>query len=565
MTIRGLCLLIPALLGTVAGLLIASSTLSMISLAVVLWIMCEWLWFQWRVLSEVDSFVIHRTVNRHADATGVCFSGRILTVTVTVCRSQGYLQPWTRIRDLVPDILKVTHGSPIQFVVCSQKEIVLRYQCRPLAAGTALIPGCRVRIQDPHGFFLSDRFVRAQQTLRILPVYESAAELHPRIKRLNSLPQHGIHRLQRAGMGSELLELREYVPGDPPKSIAWKVSARRDRLMTREYESEVPVRNVIFLDSSARTRTGPWGSRGCDVSSRLAASLANAALKSGDPAGLVLFSETEIRHTPPGWGERTLFRILEMLAESCRDDVPACTWSVELQDRALEVCHERYPELLDARVNKVPWTLFPLSPRRRQVAHTRARLASLLCRIDGLRTTDWARLMYDDEMMGRRLSGLLTLSGRRRSQARTSAATQGGDAGLHHTFGQLRQALQQAVGRARDNENYIVVCDLLDAEQLLPAVRPAIQLVRSRHHRLGFVSPLPSSYAVSGNGNDPPTAALLLHEARQIEQLERRDHLTRQLRALGASVTFSDKDQPISMTLARLQLIRRSRAAAGAI
>ena len=119
MTIRGLYVLIPAVLGAAAGLLTDSSTLSMLSLAIVLWIMCEWLWFQWRVLREVRSIVIRRTVNQHAGASGICFCGRTLKISVTVRREHGRLQPWTRIRDLVPDILTVTQGSPIQLVVRS--------------------------------------------------------------------------------------------------------------------------------------------------------------------------------------------------------------------------------------------------------------------------------------------------------------------------------------------------------------------------------------------------------------------------------------------------------------
>src|SRR5206468_7778196 len=73
-------------------------------------------------------------------------------------------------------------------------------------------------------------------------------------KRHNQLPPPGLHRLRHAGSGSELLDLRDYQPGDPPRTIAWKVSAKRDRLVTREYESEVPVRCTLFLDASSSVR-----------------------------------------------------------------------------------------------------------------------------------------------------------------------------------------------------------------------------------------------------------------------------------------------------------------------
>ena len=50
---------------------------------------------------------------------------------------------------------------------------------------------------------------------------------------------------RRRGEGTELYELREHVSGDPFKRIAWKASARRGRLMVREFERE--DRDIVWL------------------------------------------------------------------------------------------------------------------------------------------------------------------------------------------------------------------------------------------------------------------------------------------------------------------------------
>lgn len=564
MTARGMCLLVPALLGTLVGLFRQQSGLTLLSLSVVLWIMLEWLWFQRRLLTEWSSLTIRRTINGRSNPSGVCFAGRRVCIQVTVTRRRGKLRPWTRIRELVPGILTVSSGSPVCLVVHARHQMVFNYECHPEAAGIATLPGSRVRIQDPSGFFISERFIDAPQTLRILPDYDTSIDPHPQIKRLNGLPQHGIHRLQRAGMGSELLELREYVPGDPPKSIAWKVSARRDRLMTREYESEVPVRTIVFADCSRRTRRGVWGSRPCDASSRLIASIAKTAITAGDPAGLVLYSESELRCLSPGWGERTLFRILELLADSCRTDETPVTWSVTLQKEAMEICQDRCPELLEARINTIPWTLFPILPWSRRTFNNRCLLAGVLSQIHGLSSTDWARLVYDDEFAGHHMSRLLNAAGQSTGRHRSAAAAVADDGVPIESLQHLARGLRQAVSQARDNEHYVIVCDLLDSERLPEVLRPAIQLARARHHRVAVVCPLPGSLAVSGNGNEPPTASLLLHEAWQIQIQERREHLSRDLRSLGVSVTFADKDRPAAATLAELGLTRRGRMAVGA-
>ena len=561
MTARGVWTLIPALIGAIVGLITGNSAVSLLSLAVILWMITEWTWFQWRVLREFRSISVERRINQRGDAAGICHADRTMRISVTVHCHRGKLQPWTRIRDLVPDILTVIQGNPVQFVVSSEKQVTFNYRCQPQAAGTATMSGCLLRIQDPHGFFLSDRFVTAQQTIRILPSCESIADAHPQIKRLNCLPQHGSHRLQRAGMGSELLELREYVPGDPPKSIAWKVSARRDRLMTREYESEVAVRTIVFVDNSSRTRRGHRGSRLCDTSSRLAAGICKNAVNAGDPTGLVLFSESGAKRISPGRGDRTMFRVLEMLSESCHTDNGQLNWTVDLQKLAMDVCEERYPHLLDININRVPWTVFPILPWNRRVFHTRWRLSAILCQLYQLSIGDWSRLLNDDDFMGRHLSEFLTAHGRSPITYQSSTVEQQNSASLNETLRHLSISIQQTTAQARDNEHYLIVCDLLDAAPLLSTIRPVIQLARAAHHRLSFVCPAPSSHAISGNGNDPPTAPILLHEAWQIELQEKRDRLTRKLWSLGATVAFPDRDEPLSITLQNLNRRRRGRAA----
>lgn len=94
------------------------------------------------------------------------------------------------------------------------ESLSLTYQANLAAAGRLNMPGVRLVLEDMYGLFREHRFREFPQTYRVLPGYYESGELRPTVKRHNSLPRHGIHRLQRSGMGSELLELREYVPGD---------------------------------------------------------------------------------------------------------------------------------------------------------------------------------------------------------------------------------------------------------------------------------------------------------------------------------------------------------------
>ncbi len=59
----------------------------------------------------------------------------------------------------------------------------------------------------------------------------------------------GDFQSQRRGMGTGLYGLREYTPELSARDIHWKVSARRGRLMVREYESEERRRAIVILDN----------------------------------------------------------------------------------------------------------------------------------------------------------------------------------------------------------------------------------------------------------------------------------------------------------------------------
>lgn len=81
------------------------------------------------------------------------------------------------------------------------------------------------------------------------------------------LPESGgdpLHTRAHAS-GDELHQLRPYRAGDPPRSIAWKHSARRDTLLVREYEKPVGVdvlldwRQLSTLPTEARiARLARW-------------------------------------------------------------------------------------------------------------------------------------------------------------------------------------------------------------------------------------------------------------------------------------------------------------------
>src|SRR5205814_1683322 len=130
------------------------------------------------------------------------------------------------------------------------ETIEIRYRLRCRAPGPIRFEGVRLRFADPQALVYHEAFLRQPLVYPALPMLVDADLNQRTTKRHNILMPPGIHRLHRAGGGSELMDLRDYMPGDPPKMIAWKASARKDKLITKEFETEVPVRCTLLVDCS---------------------------------------------------------------------------------------------------------------------------------------------------------------------------------------------------------------------------------------------------------------------------------------------------------------------------
>src|SRR6266850_740801 len=60
----------------------------------------------------------------------------------------------------------------------------------------------------------------------------------------------GLHRSPRKGFSVEFADYRPYQAGDDLRFVDWKIAARSDRWVVRQYEEETNLRATIVLDVS---------------------------------------------------------------------------------------------------------------------------------------------------------------------------------------------------------------------------------------------------------------------------------------------------------------------------
>lgn len=132
------------------------------------------------------------------------------------------------------------------------------------------------------------------------------------VLRVNSL-QTGAYVSHFKGRGMEFDESRPYQPGDDPRNIDWRVTARSSEAYTKLFreERERPVLIMTDLRNNMHFAT-----RGCFKSvngARAAALLAWAAHHRGDRLGGIVFGDSRHRELRPRLGRQAALRYVHEL------------------------------------------------------------------------------------------------------------------------------------------------------------------------------------------------------------------------------------------------------------
>lgn len=111
----------------------------------------------------------------------------------------------------------------------------------------------------------------------------------------------GLHRSPKKGFSVEFAEHRPYQPGDDLRFMDWKVLARADKWLIKQYEEETNLRATVVLDVS---RSMDWKSSPALLTKlayaeRLVAALTLLLIRQRDAVGLIRFDDQLRSVVPP--------------------------------------------------------------------------------------------------------------------------------------------------------------------------------------------------------------------------------------------------------------------------
>jgi uncharacterized protein (DUF58 family) len=188
----------------------------------------------------------------------------------------------------------------------------LSYNVRPVKRGAYSFGAINVYVSNSIGF-VQKRY-RFSEGMNV-PVYPSFMQMrkYEILAISNHLTTSGIKKIRRIGSNAEFDQVKEYVQGDSYRTINWKATSRKNKLMVNQYQDEKsqPVYSVIDMGRVMRMPFEEMSLLDYAINASLV--ISNIALIKQDKAGIITFSNNVQSMLPAERRHAQLHKILELL------------------------------------------------------------------------------------------------------------------------------------------------------------------------------------------------------------------------------------------------------------
>lgn len=246
---------------------------------------------------------------------------RDISTDVSVAsKNEGKLK--VRVRAEGPVYLQVVETAPQHSKISPDTQAgvaepgrtaVFSYSLVPYQRGQFTIGPVYLRAIGKWGLAERKMCIENEQEIRVIPDL-SAARRHDLRLRRGLMRRQGNRTLRIRGHGDEFESLRQYVPDDDPRWIDWRSTARRGKMLTKQFQPESRQRIIMAVDLG-RLMLGKKGDFSkLDAVLNSCILLAHAAVRAGDSVGFIAFGSELQGKAPAATGRRQVRNILSQIA-----------------------------------------------------------------------------------------------------------------------------------------------------------------------------------------------------------------------------------------------------------
>jgi uncharacterized protein (DUF58 family) len=198
---------------------------------------------------------------------------------------------------------------PLAVDIPARGRVTARYHVQPNRRGAYALGGHHVRYRSPLGLWTRQLKLPAESPVKVYPDVQAVRtyELLARQDREASM----FRSSRRRGGESEFERLRDYRRGDEFRAVDWKATARRQKLIAREYQLESNQSIMFLLDAGRLMTAETRGLSLFDHALNATLMLSHVAARAGDQVGLLAFADGVKSFAPPAGGAQAARRIVQ--------------------------------------------------------------------------------------------------------------------------------------------------------------------------------------------------------------------------------------------------------------
>jgi uncharacterized protein (DUF58 family) len=226
------------------------------------------------LIYPLSDFKVIRTINQEKYRAGDRLIG-----TITLKRSAPFPIAYLLIEEVLPSNLlfcqQTKQAKRIMFP-WFKSTVTIQYALDRIPRGEHKLTGIRLKTGDFLGLIEKERVAEIEQQFLVYPNYVEMTYRQSENKFDQGSTSSNMRLVRDTSM---TVGVREYQPGDRFSWIDWKATARRNDIMTKEFEQQQSHDVMLFIDRSQASSF--------ESAVSYTASMTKAVLKFGSQVGLV--------------------------------------------------------------------------------------------------------------------------------------------------------------------------------------------------------------------------------------------------------------------------------------